>query len=234
MTERAPVSGFFLVFEGPEGAGKTTQARLIATALTDAGHTVVATREPGGTQLGDRLRSLLLTPEGGSACAILPESEALLYAAARAEHVRAVVLPGLRSGAVVVSDRYVDSSLAYQGGGLGLDMDALRGVQAFATGGLIPHLRILLDLPVERGLVRRFADAGSVNRMDSAGVAFHRRVRDAYHALVREDPSGWAVIDADRGADMVAADVRAAVVGRLPGVDGMASEAGGTGTAEGR
>ncbi len=215
--------GFFLVLEGPEGAGKTTQARAVADYLRAAGRRVVLTREPGGTRLGDRLRDLLLAPVGGEGCAILPETEALLYAAARAEHVRRVVRPALAVGAVVVCDRFVDSSLAYQGGGQGLDLETLRGVQAFATGGLTPDLRVLLDLPVERGLARRLAEPDSVNRIDAAGVAFHRRVLAAYHALVAADPDGWAVVGADRPPEDVAADVRAAVASRLP-VGGVAED----------
>jgi dTMP kinase len=134
---------------------------------------------------------------------MLPETEALLYSAARAQHVGDVIRPALERGAVVVCDRFADSTLAYQGGGRGLPMEDLRIVQRLATGGVTPTLRILVDVPVEVGLGRRFGAADEVNRLDLAGVDFHRRVRAAYLAMAAEDRSSWVVVDGSDEVDMV-------------------------------
>jgi len=192
--------GRFIVFEGPEGGGKTLQTRLLAETLRAAGHDVVETREPGGTRVGNQIRSVLLEPGDYT---ILPETEVLLLAAARAQHVREVIRPALDRGAWVICDRFVDSTYAYQGGGSGLDIDSIKGVQAFATGGLEPDTRILLDVPVTVGLERRYAEPASVNRIDLAGVAYHQRVRDQYLALAGAAPDAWLVIDAQGSAESV-------------------------------
>ena len=204
---------FFIALEGPEGAGKSTQARLLAVALERDGHRVVVTREPGGTAIGERIRSIVLDPGD---CAMLAETEALLMSAARSQHVADVVRPALADGCIVVCDRYVDSTLAYQGGGRGLSLEALRAVQRFATGGLEPDLRVLLDLPVEVGLARRLGGTSELNRLDLADVAFHHRVRAAYQALVSADPAGWLTIDATRPVDEVSRTLIAAIRPRLP------------------
>lgn len=208
MTSR----GRFIVFEGPEGAGKSVQANRLAVHLRGSGRTVVQTREPGGTSIGDEIRSVLLRTRDEH---VTPETEVLLLAAARAQHVREKILPALEHGVDVVCDRYVDSTLAYQGGGRGLPLAALLPIQHYATGGLSPDLRILLDLPVEEGLRRRFADPESVNRIDQADLAFHQRVRAAYHELAAADPGAWVVIDAARGIDAVEVDVVSSVRDRL-------------------
>lgn len=186
------MAGRFVVLEGPEGAGKTSVARALAARLADTGREAVLTREPGGTVLGEQLRRVLLEAGGR---AILPATEALLFAAARAQHVSEVIGPALARGAVVVCDRFVDSSLAYQAGGLGLPLSEVRAIQRLAVHEVRPDLRVLLDLPVADGLARRF-DAGEPNRVDLADLAFHERVRVAYHDLVRADPAGWVVVDA--------------------------------------
>jgi len=204
--------GRFLVFEGPEGAGKSVQANRLAAFLRDVGRTVVQTREPGGTPIGDEIRAVLLRLRDE---VVMPETEVLLLAAGRAQHVRELIVPALARGDDVVCDRYVDSTLAYQGGGRGLPLDDLRAIQHYATGGLAPDLRLLLDLPVEEGLRRRFADPESVNRIDQDDLAFHERVRAAYLALAADDPDGWVVIDASRSIDEVAADVVSSVRDRL-------------------
>lgn len=192
--------GKFVVFEGPEGGGKTLQAGLLADTLRIAGLDVVQTREPGGTRVGDKIRSVLL--ELGD-YTILPETEVLLLAAARAQHVREVIYPALERGAWVICDRFVDSTYAYQVGGSGLDLGPIRTIQAFATNGLEPDIRILLDVPVATGLQRRYADAESVNRIDLADITYHQRVRDQYLALAAGNPRGWVVIDAQGSADSV-------------------------------
>jgi dTMP kinase len=204
--------GFFLVFEGPEGSGKSTQARLLATALGQAGYRVVLTREPGGTTISEGIRAILLDPDN---YAMLAETEALLYAASRAQLVGQVIRPALEDGAVVVCDRFVDSSLAYQVGGRGLRFADVEGIQRLATGGLRPDLRILLDLPVSVGLARRFADSPQVNRLDAADQAFHERVRACYHDLVASDPEGWVVLNAEAPASDLAAQITEIVVARL-------------------
>jgi dTMP kinase len=206
------VVGLLIALEGPEGAGKTTQARLLADRLRDAGRRVVVSREPGGTAVGQALRRLVLDPAG---CAILPETEALLYAADRAEHVGRVLRPAIDAGAVVVCDRFVDSSLAYQGAGRGLDGADFRAVQRFATHGLEPDLRLLLDLPVRIGLGRRFADGNEVNRLDAADLAFHERVRAAYRSAAAAAPLAWAIVDATASPDEVARQIVTVVRQRL-------------------
>ena len=208
------MGGFFVALEGPEGAGKSTQARLLADRLREAGWRVLLTREPGGTAIGEQVRAVVLDPAN---CAMLAETEALLYSAARAQHVGQVIRPALADGTVVVCDRYVDSTLAYQGGGRGLPRDALLAVQWLATGGLMPHLRVLLDIPASLGLARRYAAPEAVNRLDAADLAFHERVRAAYLAAVAEDPAGWAVVEAVGTVEEVAGSVAAVV---LPAVAG--------------
>ena len=148
---------------------------------------------------------------------MLPATEALLYSAARAQHVGEIIRPALASGRIVVCDRYTDSTLAYQGGGRGLPMTELAAAQALATGGLTPDLRILLDLPVEVGLARRFAAPEEVNRLDQAGIAFHRRVRRTYLELAAANPTGWVVVDALGSPEQVAARVDEAVAQWLAG-----------------
>ena len=207
-----PGPGFFVALEGPEGSGKSTQAGLLAARLRAEGWAVLLTREPGGTPLGERIRDLVLTE---SDYAILPEAEALLYAAARAQHVREVILPVLARGDVVVCDRFADSTLAYQGGGRGLPLVDLLAVQRVATGGLEPDLRVLLDIPVEVGLGRRFGTPGTINRLDAEDIAFHARVRAAYLALAAEQPAGWVTLDATGPADDVARVIAAEVMARI-------------------
>lgn len=203
-----PGAGVLIVFEGPEGCGKSTQARLLAAALGEAGRDVVLTREPGGTEIGEAIRAILFRDWP---YAMLPATEALLHAAARAQHVGERIRPALIRGAVVICDRFADSSLAYQAGGQGLSMTAVRELQAFALDGLQPDLRILLDLPIKVGLGRRFSEPDAVNRLDLAGVAFHERVRATYHDLVRGDPANWVVIDAEASVERVFAEVLGAV-----------------------
>lgn len=177
--------------------------------LRQQGYDVLATREPGGTAIGDRIRSILLDP----ACTEMrPETEALLFSAARAQLVAQVIRPHLAKGGVVVSDRYADSTLAYQGYGHGLDLDTLHTITAFATGGLMPDLTVYLDLDVEEGLRRKAGDArrGAEhwNRMERQALNFHQRVRAGYLALAAAAPERWLVVDASQPAEVVQQVVR--------------------------
>ncbi|MBG0826832.1 dTMP kinase [Planomonospora sp. ID67723] len=184
-----PPRGVFVAFEGGEGSGKTTQSRLLAIWLRDQGFDVVQTREPGSTKVGMRLRAILLDAvhQGLSA-----RSEALLYAADRAEHVEKVILPALHRGAMVISDRYVDSSLAYQGAGRALEQEDVARINAWATGGLVPDLTILIDTPPSVGLARL---GGAADRIESEPLEFHERVRREFRALAAADPGRYAVVD---------------------------------------
>jgi dTMP kinase len=205
------MSGFFLTFEGPEGAGKSTQARRFADALEAAGHSVLVTREPGGTHIGEAIRAILLEQ---SNYAMLPETEALLHTAARSQHVGEIIRPALEKGQIVVCDRFVDSTIAYQGGGRGIAIERLEAIQEIATGGLRPDLKILLDVPVEIGLARRFGASSDVNRMDTAGDSFHRRVRETFLNLAHKHPDDWIVIDASQEQPHVTEDLLLAVAAR--------------------
>ena len=202
------MTGLFIALEGIDGSGKSTIAERLVQAFDAAGIEAILTREPGGTALGERIRSLLLADDQGP---ILPETEALLFAAARAQLVGEVVRPALERGIVVITDRFADSSLAYQWGGRELDKDAVTAVQRMATSGLEPDIKILLDLPVETALRRRLAGADEVNRVDKEAVEFHARVRNAYLSLAGADPGRWRVVDASRPEDLVWSDVLRAV-----------------------
>ncbi len=186
-----------MTFEGPEGSGKTTQIRLLDRELRARGLSVVCTREPGGTPIAEQIRTVL--HDLGNQ-AMLPMTEALLYSAARAQHVTQIIRPALERGDFVISDRYAASTMAYQGYGHGLDLDKLRVITDFATGGLVPELLIYLDLDVEIGLQRKLRDqeAGRSewNRMDQQDIAFHQRVREGYLEMARQDPDHWLVLDA--------------------------------------
>ncbi len=214
-------SGLFLCLEGGEGSGKSTQARALVAWLREAGHAAVSTFEPGDTPVGRRLREIVLSPGTG---ALADRTEALLYAADKAEHVEAVVRPALELGSVVVTDRYVDSTLAYQGAGRSLRVAELERVARWATGDLRPHLTVVLDLEPEAGL-GRFAGR---DRIEGESVDFHRRVRDAFLAMAAADPAHYLVLDARRPEEEVAAAVRAAVEPLLPAraVAGSTEEAG--------
>lgn len=201
--------GLFVSFEGGEASGKSLQARLLAEALRRDGRDVVLSREPGGTAAGERIREILLHAE---AIALSPEAQALLFSAARAQHVRDVIRPALSAGKVVVADRFFDSTLAYQGYGLGADLGGLRAVTAFATGGLVPARSFLLDVPVEVAIERRGRDRGRAwDRYEVPDRGFHERVRDGYLRLAAADPGRFVVVHGDRGEDEIAAQIRGEV-----------------------
>lgn len=189
--------GLLLAFEGGEGTGKTTQARLLSIWLRDQGYEVVATQEPGATKVGMRLRALLLDK---SHAGLSPHAEALMYAADRAEHVASVIRPALESGAIVITDRYIDSSLAYQGAGRQLSVDDVARLNRWATGGITPDLTILLDLSAPAGLARR---SPSADRLEAEPLAFHERVRRGFLALAEANPGHYLVVDATMAQDQI-------------------------------
>ena len=202
--------GLFITIEGPEGGGKTTQAERLRATLADAGATVLLTREPGGTWLGERLRQVLLARTASSAAPTDPLTDALLFNAARRQLVRDVIRPTLDAGTTVVCARFADSTLAYQGYGAGVALARLRALADMATDGLQPDLTLLLDLPVEAGLARKAP--GDVTRFEAEyDLAFHRRVRDGFLTLAAEAPERFVVVDATGTVDQVAADVASAV-----------------------
>ena len=206
----------FVALEGPDGSGKTTQMQLLADWLRGRGFDVLTTREPGGTSIGDQIRAILHDPKNAD---MRPATEALLFSASRAQIVDQVIRPALRRGQIVLCDRYADSTMAYQGYGHGLDLDALRAITAFATGGLTPDLTIYLDLDVEEGLRRKRAayEAGQSEwtRMDQMEVNFHRRVREGYLRMAAEEPERWLVLDARRPIEEVQALIRAKMEEKL-------------------
>jgi len=206
------VAGLFVTFEGGEGSGKSTQMARLAERLRRAGLDPLVVREPGGTRLAEAIRGLLLDP--GAPVAAL--SEALLMVAARADLVASRLRPALDAGRVVLCDRYTDSTLAYQGGGRGIDPALLASWNRAATGGLVPDLTLLFDLDPELGLARRAAAHGSANRIDLESEAFHARVRERYLQLARAEGSRFTVLDADRPPDELAERVWSAVASRLP------------------
>ena len=219
-TPDGPLPGLFITLEGPDGSGKSSlQARLVE-ALRRAGCDVVATREPGSTPLGEQVRRLVLDTE--PRIDRTGRADALLFAASRAQHVAEVIRPALERGAIVVCDRYSDSSLAYQGAGSGVPMDALRAVQRFATAGLTPDLTILLDLPVDIGLGRK---ADEVTRFEAFhDIDYHERVRAAFLAFAAAEPDRYVTVDASGDPDTVLQGALAAlgrVAGRTPCLAGL-------------
>jgi dTMP kinase len=201
--------GKFITVEGPEGSGKTTHVAALAEYLRSRDYPVLTTREPGGTPIGDEIRSVLM---GLKNTEMKPRTEILLFQASRAQLVEQVIQPHLEQGYVVISDRYADSTLAYQGYGYQqFSVDELRPLISFATGGLIPDLTVLLDIEVELGLERRMKQGGW-NRLDAYDCSFHQQVRGGFLEMARADPNRWVIIDASRILEIVQADVRQAVL----------------------
>jgi dTMP kinase len=208
--------GVLIAFEGGDGAGKSTQAARLAAWLTERGHEVVATRQPGGTPVGAAVRAILLEPATGE---LSPRTEALLYAADKAEHVDTVVLPALRRGAVVVTDRYVDSTLAYQGAGRALTPDELQWLVDWATRGVRPALTVLLDVDADTGSER----LTGLDRLEAEPAEFHRRIRERFRELAEAEPTRYLVLDAGAPADQISTAVRDRVQAVLPAVAAGAS-----------
>lgn len=201
------VSGLFLTLEGGDGSGKTTQSQLLTEWLSAAGRTVVHSREPGGTELGLEIRELLLHRRGHMA----PRAEALLYAADRAHNIATVVRPALERGDVVIQDRYLDSSVAYQGAGRVLDPVEVRNLSLWASEQLLPDLTILLDLDIVTGRARLDESRTRYDRLEAEAAEFHHRVREGYLALAAAEPERFLVLDATLPVDELAARIRARV-----------------------
>ncbi len=218
-----PPRGRFIVFEGPEGAGKSTQIARLAGRLRAAGIEPLQTREPGGTPMGDRVREVLLDPD----LRVDPLAEFLLYAAGRAQHVSEVIAPALAAGRVVLSDRFAAASVAYQGHGRGLELAWVADVNARAVQGCVPDRVVLLDLDPAVGLAR-VAARGRPDRLEAADLAFHRRARAGFAAQADADPERWRRLDADQDADVLANAVWAAVADLVApngaALEGAASE----------
>lgn len=208
-----PSAGLFIAFEGGDGAGKSTQASLLTEALEQAGRRVVRTREPGGTPVGEKLRGLVLEHGHGD---IDPRTEALIFAASRAAHVQQVIRPALERGDVVVCDRYIDSSVAYQGAGRALGQDSVRGINEWATEGLVPDLTVLLDVDPGAGRSRRTASADAEDRLESEPDEFHGSIRNAFLTLAGESPDRYLVLDAVLPVPVLAEKILARIGGLLP------------------
>ncbi len=197
--------GLFIAFEGGDGAGKSTQAALLAQVLSDAGRTVCRTREPGGTPIGERLRSLVLDHGHGE---IDARCEALIFAAARAAHAAQVIAPAVARGEIVISDRYIDSSIAYQGAGRGLGTGQIRRLNEWATDGIRPDLTVLLDVTPGDGRSRRTAAEAAEDRLESEPDHFHAEIRRAFLALAADRPDGYLVLPAGLPVDELGAEIR--------------------------
>jgi dTMP kinase len=204
------MGGAFITFEGTEGSGKSTQIALLAEFLASRGRKVVLTREPGGTLIGDQIRKILLDPANK---ALDATSELLLYAASRAQHLTEVIRPALKSGRIVLCDRFSDATLAYQGYGRGLDRELIRTLDRMVTGKMRPDLTLLLDIDTTTGLARAHGRNSSSGlegeaRFENEDIAFHTRVRQGYRALAEEEPDRIRVVDASRQPDQVQRTIR--------------------------
>ncbi|GMV34202.1 MAG: hypothetical protein AMXMBFR60_20310 [Chloroflexota bacterium] len=201
----------FITLEGPEGSGKTSHIPHLVEFLREKGYTVFPTREPGGTSISEQIRDVLHDMKNAE---MHPRTETLLYQAARAQIVEQVVKPRLADGEIVISDRYYDSTIAYQGYGHQQNLDDIRALVKYATGGLTPDLTILLDLDVEVGLGRKKSN-NEWNRLDAYTVEFHRRVRAGYLEMVKADPKRWAVVNSEQAWESVQAELRDVILARL-------------------
>ncbi|MBN8659667.1 MAG: dTMP kinase [Candidatus Melainabacteria bacterium] len=198
--------GTFITLEGPEGAGKTTQVKLLSQKLDALGIAHVITRDPGGTPLGKQIRRILLTPGG----TVSPMAELLLYQADRAQHVDELIMPALMEGKLVICDRFIDSTVAYQGYGRGIDMETIKTLNQMSTGGLLPELTILFDLESEKGLGR--LHPGGHDRLEREAIEFHHKVRQGYLKLAEEEPHRFSIIDATKALSAVQEDLRRIII----------------------
>jgi dTMP kinase len=206
-------AGFFITFEGAEGAGKTTQSQRLAAELETAGYTVLFTHEPGGTRISERIREIVLNRENR---VIVPTTELLLFAASRAQLVSERIVPALNNGHIVISDRFVDSTVAYQGYARGFEHEVISYLNRVATNGLSPDLTIVLDLPVEAGLQRKIRqDREAMNRLDLEDIEFHQRVREGFLEIARKEPKRVKVVNAQMAPERVYQAVKAEVDRRM-------------------
>lgn len=212
MADKSTQQGVFITLEGPDGSGKTSQIPLLAEYLSEKGYQVVTTREPGGTQISDQVKDVLKSMQNKS---MHPRTEILLFCSARAQLVEEVIRPSLAEGKIVISDRYADSTLAYQGYGHGYELDFLRRLLNFATGDLWPDLTLYLDLDAEEGLNRRRSGGDEWDRLDDYALAFHKRVRKGYLEMVAAAPQRWKMIDACQTPPQVQVDLRKMVAAFL-------------------
>ena len=203
----------FITFEGGEGAGKSTAIKRIVEKLTSQGYEIVLTREPGGTPIAEEIRNVILDKKN---TAMDPRTEALLYAASRRQHLVEKVIPALKEGKLVLCDRFLDSSLAYQGGARGIGIDTVYNMNLFATEGMLPDLTILFDIKPEEGLARIAANSQrEVNRLDVEKLTFHNKVRDSFHELAKKFPERFVIVDASKTPDEVFEDAYKAIEDRL-------------------
>ena len=203
----------FITFEGGEGAGKSTAIKRIVEKLTSEGYEIVLTREPGGTPIAEEIRNVILDKKN---TAMDPRTEALLYAASRRQHLVEKVIPALQEGKLVLCDRFLDSSLAYQGGARGIGIDTVYNMNLFATEGMLPDLTILFDIKPEEGLARIAANSQrEVNRLDVEKLTFHNKVRDSFHELAKKFPERFVIVDASKTPDEVFEDAYKAIEDRL-------------------
>jgi dTMP kinase len=196
--------GVFITFEGPDGSGKSTQARMLAERLRGDGRTVLESVEPGGTPIGQQIRRILLDPANRE---LRPIAELLLMFAARAQNVEQWILPALAQGNIVISDRFTDSSIAYQGAGRGLGWETVLELDRIACHGLVPDLTLCIDIDSETGLSRALARGGAETRLEEQAIEFHRRAREAYHELARREPQRFLLIDGHGTPEAIAAEV---------------------------
>jgi dTMP kinase len=204
MSTTSPGRGVFITFEGPDGSGKSTQARMLAQRLRGEGRTVLESVEPGGTPIGQQIRRILLDPANRE---LTPLAELLLMFAARAQNVEQWILPALAEGKIVISDRFTDSSVAYQGAGRGLGWETVLDLDRIACHGLVPDLTICVDIDSETGLARAAGRGSSETRLEEQAIEFHRRAREAYHELARREPQRFHLIDGRGTPEAIAAKV---------------------------
>lgn len=205
------MNGIFITFEGPDGAGKTTQLKKLAEELKKQGHDVLVTREPGGTAISDQIRSIILDPVNKE---MVDQAEVLLYAASRAQHVHQLILPALAAGRIVLCDRFIDASVAYQAYGLGVDVDMVKAISRYASSGLQATRTYILDVPVEVSLARlhhRASGAGvnaqQLDRIELKNVDYHSRVREGFHQIAADHPERVRVVNANRNEEEIAQDI---------------------------
>lgn len=204
------MNGIFITFEGPDGAGKTTQLKKVAQELQKLGHDVLVTREPGGTAISDKIRGIILDPVNAE---MVDQAEVLLYAASRAQHVHELILPALKAGRIVLCDRFIDASVAYQSYGLGVDIEMVKSISKYASSGLQATRTYIMDVPVEVSMERLNQRAGAteftqqLDRIEQKNVDYHSRVRAGFHQIAADHPERVLVIDANRSVEQIAADI---------------------------